>query len=167
MWSGEGCTLVDVHGNEYLDGVSSLWCNVHGHRHPQLDQAIRSQLDRVAHVTTLGMSKPEPIRLAKRLVDLAPTGLASRFFSSDGASAVEAAIKMAFQYWHQCPNPRPEKSKYIAYDKAYHGDTIGSISVGGPGRFRDAFEPLLFDVLRLPSPETYRLPDGVTRETAC
>jgi adenosylmethionine-8-amino-7-oxononanoate aminotransferase len=163
----QGCTLYDVHGRAYLDGVSSLWCNVHGHRHPKLDAAIRAQLDKVAHVTSLGMSNTTTIELAKRLADLAPAGLNRIFFSDSGATSVEVALKMAFQYWHQCPDPRPRKTKYIALDEAYHGDTIGSVSVGGVARFHEMFKPLLFEVLRLPAPETYRLPPGVTQENAC
>src|SRR6478735_3204399 len=96
-----GCTLIDVDGREYLDGVSSLWCNVHGHRHPKIDAAIRRQLDEVAHVTLLGMAHPTTVKLARRLVELAPTGLNHVFFSDDGATAVEVALKMAFQYWRQ------------------------------------------------------------------
>ncbi len=163
----QGCTLVDVDGQELLDGVSSLWCNVHGHRHPRLDEAIREQLDRVAHVTSLGMSNPTTVQLAKRLVDIVPAGLRHVFFSSDGSSAVEVALKMAFQYWQQRPEPRPRKAKYLAYASAYHGDTLGSVSVGGVDRFHDMFRPLLFEVLRLPAPDCYRLPDGISREGAC
>ena len=161
-----GCTLVDVDGHEYLDGVSSLWCNVHGHCHPRLDEALRRQLEQVAHVTSLGMSHPTTIRLAKRLVDLAPPGLGHVFFSSDGSSAVEVGLKMAFQYWRQRPDPRPSKSTYVALASAYHGDTLGSVSVGGVARFHEMFRPLLFEVLRLPAPDCYRRPPGVTRETA-
>lgn len=163
---GEGCTLVDVDGNRYLDGVSSLWCNVHGHRHPRLDAAIRQQLDRVAHVTLLGASNPATIELAKRLVELAPPGLGHVFFSDDGATAVEVAIKMAFQYWRQRPDPRPEKTCYVALGDAYHGDTLGSVSVGGVERFHAMFRPLLFETLRVPAPDMYRLPPGVTKEDA-
>ncbi|HEY2760585.1 MAG TPA: aminotransferase class III-fold pyridoxal phosphate-dependent enzyme, partial [Pirellulales bacterium] len=107
-----GCILVDINGREYLDATSSLWCNLHGHRHPKLDAALKDQLDRVAHVTNLGMSNPTTIELAKRLVDIAPPGLKHVFFSDDGATAVEVALKMAFQYWRQRPDPRPEKSLY-------------------------------------------------------
>ncbi len=163
----EGCTLFDTDGREYLDGVSSLWCNVHGHRHPRLDTALQEQLQRVAHVTSLGMSNPTTIQLAKRLVDITPAGLEHVFFSSDGSSAVEVALKMAFQYWRQRDDPRPEKATYIAFGNAYHGDTLGSVSVGGVTRFHEMFGPLLFDVIRAPSADSYRLPDGSTPETAC
>ncbi len=160
------CTLVDIEGREYLDATSSLWCNLHGHRHPKLDAALREQLEHVAHVTNLGMSNPTTIELAKRLVDLVPPGLSHVFFSDDGATAVEVAIKMALQYWRQRPNPRPEKTVYVALGDAYHGDTMGGISIGGVDRFTKMFEPLLFEVLRVPMPETYRLPPGVTAESA-
>ena len=158
---GEGCTVIDIDGNRYLDGVSSLWCNIHGHRHPRIDAAIRDQLDRVAHVTNLGSSNSTTIKLARRLVDLAPEGLGHVFFSDDGATAVEVALKMAFQYWRQRANPRPEKSVYLALGDAYHGDTLGSVSVGGVERFHAMFQPLLFDVLRLPAPDASRPPKGV------
>lgn len=163
----EGCTLFDIDGNAYLDGVSSLWCNVHGHRHPRIDAAIRAQLDKVAHVTGLGASNPSTIQLAKRLVELAPAGLRHVFFSDSGASAVEVALKMAFQYWRQCRQPRPEKKLYVAFFDAYHGDTLGSVSVGGVARFHAAFEPLLFETLRLPAPDSYRLPKGLSADDAC
>jgi len=159
-----GATLVDVDGNEYLDGTSSLWCNIHGHRHPRLDAAIRGQLDRVAHTTALGASNPTTIKLARRLVDLAPPGLAHVFFSDDGATAVEVAVKMAFQYWQQREEPRPQKACYVALGEAYHGDTLGSVSVGGVERFHAMFRPLLFDCLRVPAPDPYRTPEGVAED---
>jgi len=164
---GDGCILTDIHGSKFIDGVSSLWCNIHGHRHPRLDDAIRDQLERVAHVTSLGASNSTTIQLAKRLVDLAPTSLGHVFFSDDGATAIEVALKMAFQYWHQRRDPRPEKNGYVAFENAYHGDTLGSVSVGGVARFHQMFGPLLFDVVRSPAPDMYRLPVGVTRESAC
>ncbi|MCC7083694.1 MAG: adenosylmethionine--8-amino-7-oxononanoate transaminase [Pirellulales bacterium] len=158
-----GCTLVDIDGREYLDGTASLWCNLHGHRHPRLDAALREQLDRVAHVTNLGMSNPTTIVLAKRLVELAPPGLNHVFYSDDGATAVEVALKMALQFWRQRPDPRPEKSVYIALGNAYHGDTLGSVSVGGVERFHAMFAPLLFEVIRLPAPDCYRYPPEIDR----
>jgi adenosylmethionine-8-amino-7-oxononanoate aminotransferase len=162
-----GCTLVDVEGREYLDGVSSLWCNIHGHRHPKLDAAIRRQLDEVAHVTLLGSAHPTTVQLARRLVEIAPAGLSHVFFSDDGATAVEVALKMAFQYWRQRESPQPQRTKYLAWENAYHGDTLGSVSVGGVARFHEMFRPLLFDVVRLPAPDTYRLRADVTQESAC
>ena len=164
--TAQGCWLTDIEGNRYLDGASSLWCNIHGHRHPHIDQAIRDQLDRVAHVTNLGMSHPTTIRLAKRLVDIAPCGLEHVFFSSDGASSVEVAMKLAFQYWRQCPTPEPKRTTFLALGSAYHGDTLGTVSVGGVSRFHALFEPLLFPVLRGPCPDSYRLPVDVEPEQA-
>ncbi len=169
-----GCTLVDLDGNEYLDGVSSMWCNVHGHRHPRLDAALREQLDRVAHVTNLGASNPTTVRLARRLVELAPPGLEHVFFSDDGATAVEVALKMALQYWRQRntshvgaegdQSPRRAKTRYVALGQAYHGDTLGSVSVGGVERFHAMFEPLLFETIRVPVPDPYHVPEGVAAE---
>jgi adenosylmethionine-8-amino-7-oxononanoate aminotransferase len=163
----EGCTLFDIDGNSYLDGASSMWCNVHGHRHPRIDAALREQLERVAHVTNLGVSNTTTIRLARRLVEIAPAGLNHVFFSDDGATAVEVAVKMALQYWQQCGRPQPQKTLYIALGEAYHGDTLGSVSVGGVARFHAAFKPLLFQTLRLPLPDTYRIPTGISVEQAC
>jgi adenosylmethionine-8-amino-7-oxononanoate aminotransferase len=160
----EGCELVDIDGNRYIDGVSSLWCNIHGHRHPVIDQAVREQLERVAHVTALGCSNPTTIILAKKLVELAPPGLNHVFFSDNGATAVEVALKMAFQYWRQCRPPRPEKTLYVALEGAYHGDTLGAVSVGGVERFHAMFRPLLFPCIRLPAPDTYRIPPEIPRE---
>jgi adenosylmethionine---8-amino-7-oxononanoate aminotransferase len=167
---GDGCFLYDLDGNAYLDGVSSLWCNVHGHRIPQLDQAIRDQLDRIAHSTLLGISNVPAIQLARRLVELAPPGLTRVFYSDDGATAVEVALKMAFQYWRQCPQPRPAKTKFLALNAAYHGDTLGDVSVGDLARFHHLFSPLLFETVRAPSPFCYRCPLGLelaTCQIAC
>ncbi|MFO0898411.1 MAG: adenosylmethionine--8-amino-7-oxononanoate transaminase [Pirellulales bacterium] len=163
----QGCTLVDLDGREYLDGTSSLWCNLHGHRHPRLDAALRAQLDQVAHTTNLGASNPTTIRLARRLVELTPSGLEHVFFSDDGATAVEVALKLAFQYWRQRPDPRPRKTAYLAFDAAYHGDTLGSVSVGGVERFHAMFRPLLFDVVRAPAPDADHLPPGLAASGAC
>jgi adenosylmethionine-8-amino-7-oxononanoate aminotransferase len=162
----EGCRLIDIDGREYLDGASSLWCNVHGHRHPRIDAAVREQLDRVAHCTSLGMGSDTTVQLARRLADNAPGNLEHVFFSSDGSSAVEVALKMAFQYWRQRENPRPEKTKFIALGEAYHGDTIGSASVGGIPRFHALFKPLLFDVIRVPLPDPRQLPSNTPPEQA-
>jgi adenosylmethionine---8-amino-7-oxononanoate aminotransferase len=159
----EGCFLIDLDGRRYLDGVSSLWCNVHGHRVPHIDAAVRAQLDAVAHSTLLGVSNVPAIRLARRLVELAPAGLNHVFFSDDGATAVEVALKMAFQYWRQCPRPRPQKTQYLALGGAYHGDTLGDVSVGDLARFHHLFAPLLFPTVRAPSPHCYRCPLGLER----
>jgi adenosylmethionine-8-amino-7-oxononanoate aminotransferase len=162
----EGCRLIDIDGREYIDGAASMWCNVHGHRHPRIDAAIRAQLDRVSHSTSLGMGNDTSARLAKRLADIAPGDLNHTFFSSDGSSANEVALKMAFQYWRQCDEPKPDKSKYIALGEAYHGDTIGSASVGGIPRFHALFKPLLFEVIHAPIPDVRRLPAGTSPSEA-
>lgn len=159
--AAEGCELIDIEGRRLLDGVSSMWCNVHGHRHPKIDAAIQEQLGKVAHVTNLGCSNNTAIRLAKRLAELTPGDLDHSFFCSDGASALEVAIKLAFQYWHQCEKPQPQKTTYIGFEDAYHGDTIGTISVGGVDRFNSVFKPLMFPVHRLPMPDR-RVPDEAT-----
>jgi adenosylmethionine-8-amino-7-oxononanoate aminotransferase len=165
--SAEGSWLVDVDGRRYIDGVASLWCNVHGHRHPRLDAAVRAQLERVAHTTTLGLSHPGAKQLARRLIELAPrsasrTGdlrLSRVFFSDSGSSAVEVALKMAFQYWHQTAggrvgedaNGHAGRTTFVSLDNAYHGDTLGAVSVGGIDLFHSLYEPLLFDSVRVPA----------------
>jgi adenosylmethionine---8-amino-7-oxononanoate aminotransferase len=149
---GEGCWLVDTAGNRYLDGSASMWCNVHGHRHPRLDAAVVAQIGKVAHTTNLGLSNPTTVEFARRLAGIAPPGLERVFFSGDGSSAVEAALKMAFQYWLQADPPRPGRTKFIAIGEAYHGDTLGAIGVGGVDRFTAMFAPLTFAAIRLPSP---------------
>jgi len=149
----EGNTLIDDLGRRYLDGVSSLWCNVHGHRKPEIDDAIRAQLDRVAHSTLLGLASIPSIELAEALVEVAPEGLTRVFYSDSGSTAVEVALKMAYQYWQQ--RGRPEKTRFAALSEAYHGDTVGSVSVGGMALFHGVFRGLLFDVERLPSPSPY------------
>jgi adenosylmethionine-8-amino-7-oxononanoate aminotransferase len=161
-----GCRLIDIDGREYLDGASSMWCNVHGHNHPRINAAIREQLDRVSHCTALGMGCDTTVKFAKRLADVAPGNLEHVFFASDGSSGVEVALKMAFQHWRQCENPQPRKTKFIAFGEAYHGDTLGSASVSGIARFHALFKPLLFDVIRAPLPDPRRLPAGTAPEAA-
>jgi adenosylmethionine---8-amino-7-oxononanoate aminotransferase len=143
--SAEGTDLIDMNGRRYIDGVSSLWCNVHGHRHPRIDAAVREQLDGVAHSTMLGLSHRPGIELARRLVELAPRGLTRVFYSDSGSTAAEIALKMAFQYWRQRGEVRP---RFVALRMAYHGDTIGSVSVGGIDLFHSLYRPLLFDTLK-------------------
>jgi adenosylmethionine-8-amino-7-oxononanoate aminotransferase len=152
----EGSDLVDVDGRRYLDGVSSLWCNVHGHRHPRIDAAVRRQLGRVAHSTMLGLSHPPAIELARRLVDLAPDGLARVFYSDSGSTAAEVALKMAFQHWQQRGGEHARKTRFAALRMAYHGDTLGSVAVGGIDLFHSLYRPLLFDTLKA-EPGRWRL----------
>ena len=142
------CELIDVDGRRYIDGVSSLWCNVHGHRHPVLDIAVHEQLDRVAHSTMLGLSHPPAIELARKLIELAPPGLQRVFYSDSGSTAAEIALKMAFQYWQQQGGDDARKTRFVALREAYHGDTIGSVSVGGIDLFHSMYRPLLFDAVR-------------------
>jgi adenosylmethionine-8-amino-7-oxononanoate aminotransferase len=140
-----GAELIDAEGRGYLDGVSSLWCNVHGHRHPLIDQAVRDQLDRVSHSSMLGLSHPGAAELAARLVEIAPPGLNRVFYSDSGSTAVEVALKMAFQYWQHRGGQHVRRKSFICLGEAYHGDTIGSVSVGGIDLFHSAFGPLLFE----------------------
>ncbi len=153
---GEGSTLIDVDGRRYLDGVSSLWVTVHGHRKSAIDRAVRAQLAKVAHTTFLGLSHPPAIELAKALIRIAPDGLAKVFYSDNGATAVEVALKMAFQYWQQRGGQFRRKMRFIALEEAYHGDTLGAVSVGGIEIFHKLYRPLLFPTWRVPSP--YRAP---------
>jgi adenosylmethionine-8-amino-7-oxononanoate aminotransferase len=147
---GEGCTLWDTDGRAYIDGVSSLWCTVHGHRHPALDAAVKAQLDRVAHTTMLGLSHPPAIELARKLLAIAPRGdreLSRVFYSDNGSTANEIALKMAFQ-WHKIRGDE-RRTKFVYLDMSYHGDTIGSVSVGGIDLFHTLFRPMLFDGIRV------------------
>jgi adenosylmethionine-8-amino-7-oxononanoate aminotransferase len=150
--SASGCTLTDTDGREYLDGVSSLWCTVHGHRHPAIDAAVREQLDAVAHSTMLGLSHPPAIELASRLLAVAPRGDGTReltrvFYSDNGSTANEIALKMAFQWWKI--RGEEQRTTFVYLDRSYHGDTIGSVSVGGIDLFHSMFRPLLFDGIRV------------------
>jgi adenosylmethionine-8-amino-7-oxononanoate aminotransferase len=142
---GEGVYLFDVEGNRYIDGTSSLWCNVHGHHHPDLDRAAREQFDKVAHSTLLGLSHPGATELAARLIEIAPDGLQRVFYSDSGSTAAEIALKMAFQYQHQRGGEHTRRTTFVHLRDAYHGDTIGSVSLGGIDLFHAAYRPLLFD----------------------
>lgn len=144
---GEGCYLIDVAGRRYLDGVSSLWVNVHGHRRAEIDAAIRAQLDKIAHSTLLGLGNVPSIELAERLLRVAPSNLKKVFYSDNGATAVEIALKMAFQYWQQQGGADARKIRFVTLRDAYHGDTLGSVSVGGIDLFHKVFRPLLFESL--------------------
>ena len=144
----EGTELIDTDGRRYIDGVSSLWCTVHGHRHTHIDAAVKAQLDRVAHSTMLGLTHPPAIELAERLVDIAPPGLSRVFFSDSGSTATEIALKMAFQYWQQQGGDGARKTRFVSLRHGYHGDTVGSVSVGGIDLFHSMYRPLLFDTLK-------------------
>src|SRR3954449_12236080 len=143
----ERCELIDIHGRHYIDGVSSLWCNVHGHRHPAIDIAVKDQMDRVSHSTMLGLTHRPAIELARRLIEIAPQGLSRVFYSDSGSTAAEIALKMAFQFWQQQGGDGPRRTKFVSLKNAYHGDTIGSVSVGGIALFHGAYGPLLFEAM--------------------
>jgi adenosylmethionine-8-amino-7-oxononanoate aminotransferase len=146
---GEGNYLIDTEGRRYFDGVSSLWVNLHGHDHPILRARLHAQLDRIAHSTLLGLSAVPPIELAEKLVALAPPGLTRVFFSDNGSTAMEIAIKLAFQFWQQQADPAARRrTRFVSFDQAYHGDTLGAVSVGGIGAFHARFAPLCFPILR-------------------
>ncbi len=161
---GEGNYLIDVYGNRYLDGVSSLWCNVHGHRHPTLNAALHEQADRIAHSTLLGLASVPSIVLAQRLVQLAPRGLTRVFYSDAGATAVEIALKMAFQYWQLRGETR--RTEFVALTESYHGDTLGAVSVGYSEAFHRFFKPLLFPCDKLDPPHVYRWQRGMDTDAA-
>ncbi len=152
FYKGEGVYLYDIYGRKYIDAISSLWCNVHGHNHPKLNQALADQLKLLAHSTTLGSSNVPAILLAKRLVDISPPCLTKVFYSEDGAEAVEIAIKLAYQYWI---NKGEKRKTFITLSSAYHGDTVGAVSVGGIELFHGVYKDLLFNTIKLPSPYLY------------
>ncbi len=160
--AAKGCWLIDQAGNRYLDGVSSLWTNVHGHCHPVIDAAVRDQLHRVAHSTMLGLTHPGGIELARQLIGLAPEGLTRVFYSDSGATAVEIALKMAYQYWQL--KGENKRQLFFKLGEAYHGDTIGAISLGGMDLFHERFGRLLFETVTIPTPNLYRHPYGEVSE---
>jgi adenosylmethionine-8-amino-7-oxononanoate aminotransferase len=143
--SGHGATLRDSNGNEYIDGNSSIWTNIHGHNHPRINEAIRAQLDRVAHTSFLGFTNPPAIELARELVKIAaPEVLTRVFFSDDGSTAIEVAIKMALQYFQLLE--QPQRVRFVAFENGYHGDTLGAASLGGIGVFHGGFSRHRFPV---------------------
>ncbi|RLS53872.1 MAG: adenosylmethionine--8-amino-7-oxononanoate transaminase [Planctomycetota bacterium] len=150
--SGKGFELIDTQGRHYLDGTSSLWCNVHGHRVFAIDQAIRDQLDRIGHSTLLGLSSVPSIELACRLVRIVPRGLTRVFYSDSGATAVEAALKIAVQFHRQRRSGASERTLFAAVADGYHGDTVGSVSVGRVPRFHAMYDRLLFPTRMVPNP---------------
>jgi adenosylmethionine---8-amino-7-oxononanoate aminotransferase len=159
--AGRGAWLEDSHGKCYLDANSSIWTNIHGHNHPTLNRAIREQLERVAHTSFLGFTNPRAVELAARLIGLLPgSWLTKVFFSDDGSTAIEVAIKMAVQYFLQTDDAR--KKGFISFENAYHGDTLGASSLGGISLFRDRFKSHQFPVTRIDSVERLAALDGAT-----
>jgi len=160
--SGRGSTLTDIRGGKYLDGVSSLWVTVHGHRKKEIDQAVAKQLKKIAHSTLLGLSNVPSVLLAEKLVGIAPKGLTKVFYSDSGSTAVEIALKIAFQYWQQKGPQYQRKTGFISLTEAYHGDTIGAVSVGGIDLFHKIYNPLLFRSYKIETPFCYRCRYGLT-----
>lgn len=168
---GRDCFVKDAHGKWYLDGVSSIWVNIHGHRKKEIDDAIKEQLDRIAHSTILGLSNIPSIKLAEKLIQVIDLSFNTKlktqnsklnkvFYSDNGSTAVEVALKMAFQYWaHKGATGR---HSFLSLKNAYHGDTLGAVSVGGIDIFHSTFSPLLFKTFKAPSPYCYRCELGET-----
>jgi len=161
---GEGNYLIDSDGRRYLDGVSSLWCNVHGHRKAELDAALKAQCDRIAHSTMLGLTNVPATLLAKRLIALAPAPLTRVFYSDAGATAVEVALKLALQYWQLRDEPR--RTRFAALTEAYHGDTLGAVGVGYSDTFHRFFRPVVTPALRIDPPHVFRWQQRHTPERA-
>src|SRR3989338_3160427 len=141
-----GCYLKDTRGRWYLDGVSSLWVNVHGHRRKEIDDAIRRQINKVSHSTLLGLSNVPAVELAQKLVEIAPKGLQKVFYSDNGSTAVEVALKIAYQYWQN--TAKRQKQKIVYFENSYHGDTLGSVSVGGIDLFHKVYRKLIFKAVK-------------------
>ena len=160
---GEGCYLVDVAGNKFIDGVSSLWVLVHGHGKKELLDAIEKQSKTLCHSTLLGLANVPSVLLAKKLIEIAPKGLSKVFYSDNGSTSVEIALKMAYQYWQQ--KGEKKRKRFISFVNGYHGDTIGSVSVGGIDLFHQVYGPLLFKTYKAPSPYCYRCPLKLQQET--
>lgn len=158
---GEGCWLIDTDGKRYLDAVGSIWCNVHGHNVKELNEALIEQVNKIAHSTLLGLANVPSILLAKAVVELAPEGLNHVFYTDDGSTAMEAALKMPYQYWQLKGEKR--RTKFIKLEEAYHGDTIGSVSIGGIELFHSMFKELMFETFKIPAPHPYRF-NGTAEE---
>jgi adenosylmethionine-8-amino-7-oxononanoate aminotransferase len=156
--SGEGVRITDTEGNEYFDGVSSLWVNVHGHCVDEIDRAIEEQLDKVAHTTLLGQGNVAPTRLAERLVEVTPDNLTKVFYSDSGATAVEIGMKMAIQYWANQAGEPTDRQKFLTFENGYHGDTFGPMAVVPDEKYHWPFSPLLPDPIQVKFPHVDRWP---------
>ena len=154
----EGVFLYDVQGRRYYDTISSWWCVMHGHNHPLIKKRVKSQLDRLEQVHFAATSHETAVELAEYLISITPPPLSRVFFSDNGSTANEVALKMSFQYWKI--NNQPKREKFISLEHGYHGDTIGTISLGGVPAFEGPFKPLTFDSYRIPAPYCYRCPAG-------
>ncbi len=162
---GEGCWLIDTDGNRYLDGVAAMWTNVHGHCRRELNEALKAQVDLLEHSTLLGLASEQSIVLAARLAQITPPGLDRFFYSDNGSTAMEVAVKMAYQY--QTHLGHPERSRFITFKNAYHGDTLGAVSVGGIDIYHATFKPLMFETVQAPAPYCYRCEFGCLDKNSC
>lgn len=160
---GKGVHLYDVNGKEYIDIVSSWWCNLLGHCHPRINEAVKKQLDTLEHVIFANLSHRPAIELCEQLSQIVPEGLAKFNFSDNGSAAVECALKMSFQYHYQTGHP--EKKRFMALSDGYHGETIGALSVGGVDLYSEIYKPMLMDIVRVDAPDCYRCPYGKHRES--
>lgn len=160
---GKGIYIWDIEGNKYIDAISSWWVNTLGHSHPRLNDAIKRQLEKIEHVLLAGFSHEPAIELAERLVQLTPDELTKVFYSDNGSTAVEVALKMAYQYCQQ--SGKTKKTKFVALKNSYHGDTIGAVSIGGVDVYHKVYKPMLFDIFQAESPYCYRCPMGKNKET--
>ncbi|MDD3014842.1 MAG: aminotransferase class III-fold pyridoxal phosphate-dependent enzyme, partial [Candidatus Gastranaerophilales bacterium] len=160
---GEGIYIWDLKGNKYIDGISSWWVNTLGHSNKRLNNALKAQVDKIEHVLLAGFSHVPAIELAEKLIQNTPKELTKVFYSDNGSTAVEVALKMSYQYWQQ--KGEPQKSKFIALKNSYHGDTIGAVSIGGVDLYHKVYKPLLFEIFQAESPYCYRCPAGKNRET--
>ncbi len=156
---GEGVFLFDVYGNRYYDTISSWWAILHGHNHPLIRERVKAQMDRLEQVHFAGTTHEPAIRLAQSLAELTPEPLSKVFYSDNGSTACEVAVKLSLQYWKQ--SGRPEKERFISIERGYHGDTIGMMSLGGVPMFKGPFDCLTFNSQRLPAPYCYRCPMGL------
>jgi adenosylmethionine-8-amino-7-oxononanoate aminotransferase len=158
---GEGVFLIDTEGKRYIDGVSSWWVNLFGHNHPRLNRALNEQAGRIAHHIFAGFTHEPAVELARRLCELTPGDLTRVFFADNGSAAVEVALKMSFQYWQQ--NGRPKKNRFVSLTEAYHGETVGALSVSGCDLYRQIYQPVLLDTWRVQGPDCFRCPYGLDR----
>ena len=158
---GEGVFLIDIDGNRYIDGVSSWWVNLFGHNHPRLNRALAQQASRIAHHIFAGFTHEPAAELARRLCEAAPGDLNRVFFADNGSAAVEVALKMSFQFWQQ--SGRPRKTRFVSLTEAYHGETLGALSVGGCDLYRDIYRPILLEGFQVQGPDCFRCPYGRSR----
>lgn len=163
--SGKGVYVTDLKGNTYIDGISSWWVNTLGHSNTRLNDALKRQVDKIEHVLLAGFTHKPAIELAERLVKITPDELTRVFYSDNGSTAVEVALKIAYQYWVQVG--QPQRDKFIALKNSYHGDTIGSVSVGGVDLYHKVYKPLLFEIYQAESPYCYRCPVGKESGNCC